>query len=120
MCTSAVDLRVNELLAVEMFTAWQIAAPRAGDMFPRCGICGGAAHRESRDGVGLHTPPRGKLGDLVGVLAGRSLCGRWTANETEVAVIDKLLAQAITALVGLAIGAVACEAGTAVFTWILN
>jgi hypothetical protein len=35
-------------------------------------------------------------------------------------VIDKLLAQAITALVGLAIGAVACEAGTAVFTWILN
>jgi hypothetical protein len=25
-------------------------------MFPRCGICGGAAHRESRDGVSLHTP----------------------------------------------------------------
>jgi hypothetical protein len=34
-----------------MFTAWQIAAPGAGDMFPRCGICGGAADREGRDGV---------------------------------------------------------------------
>jgi len=56
VCTTAVDLHVNELLAVEMFTSWQIAAPRAGDMFPRCGICGGAAHRESRDGVTLHTP----------------------------------------------------------------
>jgi hypothetical protein len=56
VCTTAVDLHVNELLAVEMFTNWQIAAPRAGDMFPRCGICGGAAHRESRDGVTLHTP----------------------------------------------------------------
>jgi hypothetical protein len=55
VCTAAVDLRVNELLAVEMFTGWQIAAPRAGDMFPRCGICDGAAHRESRDGVSLHT-----------------------------------------------------------------
>jgi hypothetical protein len=56
VCTTAVDLQVNELLAVEMFTNWQIAAPRAGDMFPRCGICGAAAHRESRDGVTLHTP----------------------------------------------------------------
>jgi hypothetical protein len=56
VCTTAVDLRVNELLAVEMFTAWQIAAPRAGDMLPRCGICGGAAHRERPDGVSLHTP----------------------------------------------------------------
>ena len=47
---------VNELLAVEMFTGWQIAAPRAGGMFPRCGMCGGAAHRETRDGVTLRTP----------------------------------------------------------------
>ena len=43
ICTTAVDLRVNDLLTIEMFTAWQIAAPCAGDMFPRCGICGGAA-----------------------------------------------------------------------------
>ena len=43
VCATAVDLRVNELLAVEMFTAWQIAAPRAGGMFLRCGICGGVA-----------------------------------------------------------------------------
>jgi hypothetical protein len=56
VCTTAVDLHVNELLAVEMFGGWQIAAPRAGDMFPRCGVCGAAAHRESRDGVTLHTP----------------------------------------------------------------
>jgi hypothetical protein len=56
VCTAAVDLHVNELLAVEMFGAWQIAAPRGGDMFPRCGVCGAAAHRESRDGVTLHTP----------------------------------------------------------------
>ena len=41
-------------------------------------------------------------------------------ERTEVPVIDKLLVQAITALVGLAIGAVACEAGTVVFAWILN
>lgn len=38
VCTAAVDHHVNEPLAVEMFTNWQIAAPRAGDMFPRCGI----------------------------------------------------------------------------------
>jgi hypothetical protein len=56
VCVTASELRVNELLAVEMFTSWQIAPPRAGDMFPRCGICGGAAHRETRDGVSLHTP----------------------------------------------------------------
>lgn len=54
VCTAAVDLHVNELLAVEMFWGWQIAAPRAGDMFPRCGVfCG---NRESRDGVTLDTP----------------------------------------------------------------
>jgi hypothetical protein len=41
VCTTAVDLHVNELLAVEMFTNWQIAAPRAGNMFPRLvGLCG--------------------------------------------------------------------------------
>jgi len=56
VCTTAVDLHVNALLTAEMFTAWEIAAPRAGDMFPRCGVCGAAAHRESRDGVTLHTP----------------------------------------------------------------
>jgi hypothetical protein len=56
VCTTAVDLHVNEVVVVEMFTAWQIAAPQPGDMFPRCGICGGAAHRENRDGVTLHTP----------------------------------------------------------------
>jgi hypothetical protein len=39
VCVTASELRVNELLAVEMFTSWQIA-PRAGDMFPRCGSCG--------------------------------------------------------------------------------
>jgi hypothetical protein len=41
-------------------------------------------------------------------------------KRTEVAVFDKLLAEAIIALVGLAIGAVACEAGTVVVSWILN
>ena len=56
VCVTASELRVNELLAVEMFTSWQIAPPRAGDMFPRCGSCGGAGHRETRDGVSLHTP----------------------------------------------------------------
>ena len=56
VCVTASELRVNELLAVEMFTSWQIAPPSAGDMFPRCGICGGPAHRETRDGVSLHTP----------------------------------------------------------------
>ena len=56
VCVTASELRVNELLAVEMFTSWQIAPPGAGDMFPRCGSCGGAAHRETRDGVSLHTP----------------------------------------------------------------
>jgi hypothetical protein len=33
--------------------------------------------------------------------------------------MDKRLAEAIIALVGLAIGAAACEAGTVVFDWIL-
>ena len=56
VCVTAVDLLTNELLAVEMFTSWQIAPPRAGDVFARCGVCGGAAHRENRDGVTLHTP----------------------------------------------------------------
>ena len=55
-CVTASELRVNELLAVEMFTCWQIGPPRPGDMFPRCGVCGEAAHRESRDGLELHTP----------------------------------------------------------------
>ena len=39
VCVTASELRVNELLAVEMFTSWQIAPPRTGDMFPRCGSC---------------------------------------------------------------------------------
>jgi hypothetical protein len=34
VCVTVSELRVNELLAVEMFTSWQIAPPRAGDMFP--------------------------------------------------------------------------------------
>ena len=56
VCVTAVDLLVNDLLAVEMFTGWQIAPPRAGDVFPSCGICGAAVHREDRGGVSLHTP----------------------------------------------------------------
>ncbi len=56
VCVTATDLLVNDLLAAEMFTSWQIAPPRGGDMFPRCGICGRVAHREGRDGVTLHTP----------------------------------------------------------------
>jgi hypothetical protein len=35
-------------------------------------------------------------------------------------VINKLLAEAVIALVGLAIGAAACEAGTVVFDWMRN
>jgi hypothetical protein len=34
-------------------------------------------------------------------------------------VIDKLIAEVFTALVGLAIGAAACQAGTVVVEWIL-
>jgi hypothetical protein len=34
-------------------------------------------------------------------------------------VIDKLLAEAVIALVGLTIGAAACEAGTAIFDWFM-
>jgi hypothetical protein len=66
--------------------------------------------------------PRGKLGGSVGALADEAsaISAGGLLKRTEVAVIDKLLVQAITALVGLAIGAVACEAGTAVFSWILN
>ena len=56
VCVTARDLHANEPLAVEMFTRWQSAAPRVGDMFPPCGVCGAAAHREGRDGVELHTP----------------------------------------------------------------
>jgi hypothetical protein len=53
---AATDLRANEPLAVEMFVHWQTAPPRAGDMFPRCGICGAPAHREGEEGLELHTP----------------------------------------------------------------
>jgi hypothetical protein len=56
VCLTASDIHANEPLAVEMFTRWQSATPHAGDTFPPCSICGGAAHRESPGGVELHTP----------------------------------------------------------------
>jgi hypothetical protein len=55
VCVTASDLRANEQLAVEMFTRWRHATPHAGENFPPCPVCGGAAHREGPDGVELHT-----------------------------------------------------------------
>jgi hypothetical protein len=56
VCVAASDLRANEELAVAMFTRWQHATLHAGDGFPPCSVCGGAAQREGLDGVELHTP----------------------------------------------------------------
>ena len=56
VCVTASDLRPSEALAVEMFTRWQHGTPQAGEPFPPCKICGGAAHRETPDGIELHTP----------------------------------------------------------------
>jgi hypothetical protein len=56
VCVTASDLRPSESLAIEMFTRWQHGNPHAGDSFPPCSICGGAAHRETPDGIELHTP----------------------------------------------------------------
>jgi hypothetical protein len=56
VCVTASDFRANEPLAVEKFTHWQHASPQVGERFPPCSICGGAAHRESPEGVELHTP----------------------------------------------------------------
>jgi hypothetical protein len=61
ICVTARDWRANEPLAAELFTHWQTAAPRAGDMFPRCSVCGAVAHREVPDGVELHTPDGWRL-----------------------------------------------------------
>jgi hypothetical protein len=56
VCVTASDLRPSKSLAVEMFTRWQHGTPQAGEPFPSCRICGGAAHRETPDGIELHTP----------------------------------------------------------------
>jgi hypothetical protein len=56
ICVAASDLHAGEPLTVEMFTRWQHGSPHAGDPFPPCKICGGAAHRETPDGIELHTP----------------------------------------------------------------
>jgi len=55
ICVTASDLHVNEPLSVEMFTRWRSVAPRPGDTFPSCSICGAAAHKEGANGVELHT-----------------------------------------------------------------
>lgn len=56
VAVAAVDLYVNHELAVEDFVWRNAKAPRAGDLFPACGVCGAAAHRETRAGAQLHTP----------------------------------------------------------------
>ena len=56
ICVTAMDCRTNAPFAAEMFTNWQTAVPHAGDMFPRCSVCGAVAHREVPEGVELHTP----------------------------------------------------------------
>jgi hypothetical protein len=56
VCVTARAIRAGEPLALEMFTQWQSGAPRIGEEFPRCKVCGGAAHRQNADEVELHTP----------------------------------------------------------------
>jgi hypothetical protein len=50
ICVAATDCHANEPLAVEMFTRWQRSAPKAGQKFPGCHVCEGAAYREGPDG----------------------------------------------------------------------